>query len=390
MKIISRSFALLAALALALVIWIYASGNDHLLRAVKTTYMAGHTTANVDDHRNFDTKPIISTSPALLANHANYKDTPVSDALQQYFNRDSAFAYVALKNGEVIREQYFDGYDDRSKTNSFSMAKTITTLLLGIMVDEGLIESIDQPIADFFPELADQPLAANVTLANLSAMDSGYAWDENYYNAFSPTVKLYFGHDVVQYLLEGEFDKPAGTYFYYSSASTQLLGAALNRALSAANTGTTLSEYLSNKLWIPMQMNDDALWHTDAKGNELAYCCINTNARNFARLGQLMLQNGAWNNQQLVPADFITEMVKPRLVEHYGLSTWLNWEHQPGYYWFSGHLGQYIVIVPDEDLVVVALNASRQVPVLGDSYLPTLVKETLRSINPSSLTQPKQ
>ena len=295
---------------------------------------------------------------------------------------NGAIAYVALKNGQVIREQYFGEYHDRSKTNSFSMAKTVTTLLLGIMIEEGIVDSIDQSILDFFPEFSDQPLAKSVTLGNLSAMDSGYAWDENYYNAFSPTVKLYFGPDVVDYLLLGEFDQPAGTFFYYSSASTQLLGSALNRALLQANKNLTLAEYLSEKLWAPMQMNDHGLWHTDAKGTELAYCCINTNARNFARLGQLLLQQGRWNGQQLVPAKFISAMTAPGLVDYYGLSTWLNWDHKPGYYWFSGHLGQYIVVVPEEDLVIVALNASRKVPVLGDTYIPTLVGETLKSIAP--------
>ncbi len=381
MKILLRLLAIFTLCILLLIVWVYGSGNTHLIRAVKATYLSGHRTANIDDHSGFDTKVIRSANPTQLGKHESFSSQPASEALQHYFDRDNAIAYVALKDGLVAREQYFDGYNDRSKTNSFSMAKTVTTLLMGIMIDEGIIESVDQPILDFFPELSDQALASDVTLGNLSAMDSGYAWDENYYNAFSPTVKLYFGPDVVDYVLDGEFDKPAGTYFYYSSASTQLLGAALNRALAAAGLDYGVAEYLSKKLWTPMQMNDDALWHTDAKGNELTYCCINTNARNFAKLGQLMLQQGQWNGEQLISADYIQAMVTPGLVDYYGLSTWLNWEHQPGYYWFSGHLGQYIVVVPEQNLVVVALNASRKVPVLGDSYIPTLVTETLRALS---------
>ena len=104
-----------------------------------------------------------------------------------------------------------------------------------------------------------------------------------------------------------------------------------------------------------MQMNDDALWHLDNNGMELVFCCLNTNARNYARLGQLMLNRGRWNDQQLVPADFVKKMTQPGLVEHYGLSTWLGMHKDPAYFWFSGHLGQHIVVIPEHDMIVVRL-----------------------------------
>ena len=103
-------------------------------------------------------------------------------------------------------------------------------------------------------------------------------------------------------------------------------------------------------------MNDDALWHTDNQGLELTYCCINTNARNFAKLGQLMLNKGKWNKQQLIPEAFIVDMVIPQeLASNYGYATWVNKEHSPKFFWFSGHLGQFIINVPEEDLIIVRL-----------------------------------
>ena len=189
-------------------------------------------------------------------------------------------------------------------------------------------------------------------------MTSGYEWDEHYYSPFSPTVQLLYGDDVASFVLDGRFTRAPESFFYYSSASTQLLGIALTRALQRRDPALTLSAYLGEKLWQPLGMNDDALWHLDDNGMELAYCCINTNARNFARLGQLMLQNGSWNGRQLVNAAFIEAMRTPQRQPYYGYATWLTYERDTPYYAFNGHLGQYIIVVPAHDLVIVRLGRS--------------------------------
>ena len=106
-------------------------------------------------------------------------------------------------------------------------------------------------------------------------------------------------------------------------------------------------------------MNDDALWHTDNHGMELVFCCLNTNARNFAKLGQLMLNNGNWQGQQLVPSQFIQTMITPVGKPFYGYSTWLGLDNNPAYYHFSGHLGQYIIVIPEHQMVVIRLGETR-------------------------------
>ena len=121
----------------------------------------------------------------------------------------------------------------------------------------------------------------------------------------------------------------------------------------------TVAEYLSEKIWQPLQMNDDAPWHTDSEGQELAFCCLNTNARNYAKLGLLMLNNGSWNDQQLVPSSFIQAMTQTMGTPYYGYSTWLALDNDPAYYHFSGHLGQYIIVVPEHNMVVVRLGEGR-------------------------------
>lgn len=338
---------------------LYVSGNGFIITAIERTYLVGNTTANIDDHQQFDVQKIGTNQPQELEKHLNYNKSPLPIAFEQDLNKYQAAAFVVIKDGQVLSENYYNDYHSRSKTNSFSMAKTVTTLLVGIAIDEGHIKSFDQAITDFLPEFSDDPLGKKATLAHLSLMNSGYEWDENYYTPFSPTVELYHGSDVEDFLLDRPFSAEPGSFWEYSSASTQLLGIALLRALKKAGAADNLSEYLSEKIWQPLQMNDDALWHTDASGMELTYCCINTNARNFAKLGLLMLNKGNWNGQQIVSADFIEKMIQADGQPFYGYSTWLYHNQSPAYFSFNGHLGQYIIIVPEHDMVVVRLGRTR-------------------------------
>lgn len=355
MKIVKNGIVTVLALLLISALGLVATGNGFILTSIKRTYMAGHRTANINDHSAFAVNKVATGEKSLLSKHPGYNQKSLPAEFISELENGGSAAFLVLQNGQVISENYFNGYDDRSKTNSFSMAKTVTTLLLGIAIEEGYVRDLDQPITDFIPEFANDPLGKNATIAHFSLMNSGYEWEENYYTPFSPTVELYYGDNIEEFLLQGEFTQEPGEFWEYSSASTQIMGIFLLRALQKAGAADTLSEYLSEKIWQPMRMNDDALWHLDDSGMELVYCCINTNARNFAKLGLLMLNNGKWNDQQLVPERFVSEMTKPVGQPFYGLSTWLALEHEPSYYWFSGHLGQYIINVPEHNMIVIRL-----------------------------------
>lgn len=356
-----KLFIVLFSIIIVFIVSLYAFDKDYILRGVSKTYLAGHSTANINDHNVFATHTIKAAEqvqPWKIQSQGNKK---LDQAMLDYLAEFNTAAFLVIHHGEIVSETYFDGYDNRSKTNSFSMAKTVTTLLIGAAIEDGYIKGLEQKITDFLPEFSTDPLGKQATIGQLSAMTSGYEWNESYYSPFSPTVQLYYDDDVEKFVLNGKFAHQPGTVHYYSSASTQLLGVVLNRALKQHNKGS-ISEYLSEKLWQPLGMNDDALWHTDDQGLELTYCCINTNARNFAKLGQLMLNKGQWHNQQLIPEVFITAMTRSQeLAANYGYSTWINNEHSPKFFWFSGHLGQYIINIPDEDLIIVRLGERRDV-----------------------------
>ncbi|MEL7536083.1 MAG: serine hydrolase [Pseudomonadota bacterium] len=332
-----------------------ATGNGFFFTALARTYLAGEPTANVNDHRVFATRTIASGAAQPWPEHERFVGDALTPALLSSLETQSGFAFLVATDGKLFAEHYRLGYAADSQTNSFSMAKTVVTLLLGIAIDEGYIDSVDQPLIEFLPEFADDPFGREATVGSLSTMTSGYDWDEHYYSPFSPTVELYYSNDVTRFVLGRGFSDEPEERFYYSSASTELLAIVITRALKRENPDATLSDYLSEKLWQPLGMNADALWHTDDSGMELGYCCINTNARNFLRLGQLMLQRGRWNDRQLVPAAFIDLMITPNGRPSYGYSTHLSVDQDPSFYAFRGHLGQYVVVVPEHDLVLARL-----------------------------------
>jgi CubicO group peptidase (beta-lactamase class C family) len=338
-----------------LIILAIATGNSFLLTAIQRTYLDGNATANINDHRAFQTNQIKTVNRQSLVKHPQYNQVPLESAFVNDLIKYDAAAYLVIVDGKIISEHYFKDYHERSKTNSFSMAKPVLTMMVGVAIESGYIESMDEKLINYLPEFKDDPFGKEATVGQLSLMNSGYEWTEHYYSPFSPTVELLYGPNVEKFLLKGKFTAPPGSFWEYSSASTQLLGIVLKRALEKHNIDLTLSQFLSESIWQPLEMNDDALWHTDDANLELVFCCLNTNARNYAKLGLLMLNNGTWNGEQIIPAAFIEKMIEPASKPFYGYSTWLNYNIEPKHYLFSGHLGQFIIVVPEHNMVVVRL-----------------------------------
>ncbi len=331
----------------------FATGNEHLIRAFQLTYLKGHSTANINDHRDFDTRKIKADTVQSWAQHAQYNQQPLPANLESLLTESNSAAFLIIKDGQLLAEHYFGPYNATSKTNSFSMAKTMNTLLVGAAIEDGLIESFDTPVDQLIPELKGR--ADGVTLAHLSAMTSGLDWSEGYYSPLSPVAKLVYGYDVESFVLAQGYGGAPGEEYYYSSASTQVLGVALQRALGEKS----ISDYLSEKFWQPLGMDDDGLWHTDSLGKELVYCCVSTNARNFAKFGQLLLQGGEWQGQALIRADFVERMLAPDREAYYGHSVWIDSRQPSVFSSMIGHLGQYVALVPEHNMVVVRLGEFR-------------------------------
>lgn len=351
MKKILLGLVFFLAIAFSL---IYVSKYNYLLTGISTVYLTGHTTAYLTDYKKFYNDSILkSAQPQPWPLHDFYNQFPTSNALENYHNDRKTVAYLVIKSDSILYEKYYDGFGIDSKSNSFSVVKSVVSALMGIAIQDGDLKSLDQKVIDFIPELKG-PYAGQVTVGDLSSMASGQKWSEEYYNPFSVTSASYFVKDLDALIIDQPITEKPGEKFRYKSGTTQLLGMVIKKA-----TGKTLSDYLTEKLWQPLGAEKTALWQLDSeeKGMEKAFCCLATNARDFARIGKLYKNHGRWNGTQLLDSSFVELSVKPRFEEspQYGYGWWLDDFRGKKVFMMRGHLGQYILVVPEEDLIVVRL-----------------------------------
>ena len=341
---------------------LYATGNDYIFKAARLTYLHGEASANIDDYNYFDTRVIKSGAPRMWKYHKNFNKIPLTSTLRKKLKELQSAGFLVVKDGEIITEKYFGDYSDSSLTNSFSMSKTFVTMLLGKAIEEGYIESLKQPITDFLPEYLDDSLAKTCTVGDLSAMTSGLGWVEEYYLPFNETAKSYYGEHLENQLLETKFTTISSENFKYKSGNTGLLGLILSRA-----TGKKLSEYLSEKFWIPLGMESSALWSLDDEGGlEKAFCCVSAHIRDFAKMGQLLLQHGRWDGEQLLDSALVDKMTHPNSLGGkiknpvYGYGVWTDYNHHPPFYSMVGFLGQRVINIPSENIVIVRTGAKSE------------------------------
>ncbi len=333
------------------------SGNGFLIRGVWITYLHGETSATIDDLKFFDAEKIASPEkkdPWQI--HPEYNKIGLSDSLQKTLEISESVAFLVLKEGKVIQENYWDGYSDSSLSNSFSMAKSIISLLVQIAIEKGFIKSWDQKVLDFLPEIKGVH-KEKLSLKHLSTMTAGLDWNEHYTNPFDITAKTYYGRNIPKLLFEEVGVKLVpGRHFEYQSGATQYLGMALEKA-----TGKTIAQLTSEWLWKPMGAEHDAYWRLDDKdGNALSFCCFNSNVRDFARFGKLLSQHGKWNQESLIDSSFIALATSPFKVAYYGYSFWIDDQHfDTPIYYMRGILGQYIICIPEKNLVAVRLGKQR-------------------------------
>ena len=352
MRFLKKFLFWLVGLVLLLVVLMYIFNVDYLLKAVRTIYFNGHSTAFLDDYNYFDNRTIEKGIAQPWATSKEYNKVKPTAELEKMHQKIGTVAFLIIKNDSIWSESYYDGYGKDSKSNSFSMAKSIVSASLGKAILEGKIKSLDQRVSDFFPEFKDGK-SATMTVGDLSSMASGLDWDESYYSPFSITTRAYFDEDLNGVILGLKGVETPATSYKYLSGNTQLLAMCVEKAV-----GKSLAEYVSEKLWKPMGAENEALWQTDKKdGIVKAYCCIASNARDFARFGKLYKQNGKWNGQQILDSTFVTTSTKPRFANspEYGYGWWLSNYKNKEIYYMRGHLGQYVIVIPEDDLIVVRL-----------------------------------
>lgn len=351
MKFLKKLFKWLVIVIGIIILLLYIFDYGYIIRGTRIVYLTGHDTAFIDDYPYFENDIIEKgNNPIPWPNHKNHNTVNETEKLLKVNKDWGTVAYVIIKNDSIWFENYYDGFDENSKTNSFSMAKSIVTSLLGKAIMDGHIKSLDQPISDFYPEYA----YAKTTVGDLASMASGLDWVEHYTSPFSVTARANYDDDLAETILNQKVVKTPGVEFEYLSGSTQLLGMIIKKA-----TGKQLATYLSESFWKPLGAENDALWQLDDDENKLAkaFCCISSNAKDFARFGKLYKDGGKWNGKQLLDSAFVAKSITPRFKEspEYGYGWWLKNVENKQFFMMRGHLGQYVIVQPNDNIIIVRL-----------------------------------
>jgi CubicO group peptidase (beta-lactamase class C family) len=291
--------------------------------------------------------------------------------LDDYLARNPTTGLLIARGDTILVERYQYARTDRQRLTSFSMAKTVTAMLIGIAVAEGRIRSVDDTAATYVPALAGTEYG-NTSLRDLLQMSSGVRFIERY-DGRDDAMRFWLD-TVVQDGPGGvEAVKPynerlrrPGTRFSYASIETQVLALALRHAI-----GRPLSTYLQEKIWEPMGAEADATWLIDRAGQEAAYCCLNAVLRDYARLGLLLAHDGRRGDRQLIPREWLLTAttvrpddwhLKPYAATSfygYGYQTWVLPGDRRMFAALGAH-GQAIFVDPANRLVMVQTSVSRE------------------------------
>lgn len=334
------------------------SGNTHLYRGLKNTYLVGRSGPEIDDMKAFPFEVVEIGEPQLWPTASGYGSVRITSEDQRLLDSIKTVAFTVVKDGKLVFEHYDRGWDADSVFNSFSISKSVVSALIGIAMDKGFIESVFDPVSKYLPEYS-QGKKADLRLWHLLTMSTGLNYDESGANPIASNAKAYYGSDLRELMEDHEVVDPVGEQFNYVSGSTAIAAWILEAA-----TGKPLNELAEEWLWKPLGAEETAYWGKDSEnGTFRAFCCFNATARDFARFGQLYLDSGRWKGQQIIPQEFVEASLMPADLadqklghknERYGYFWWMHPDTKTGPFFFArGYKGQYIIVVPKERLIIV-------------------------------------
>lgn len=298
-----------------------------------------------------------------------YNSYLLTEEENRFMKEYETVSFLVIQHDSVLYEEYRDGWDGERLSNIFSATKSIVGLLTGIALDEGYIESLDEPVGNYLPAFREGG-KKEVTVRNLLTMSSGLNWDEAYTALASKTTEAYYGDHIRELVMDLEVVEKPGVGYSYKSGDTQLLAFVIEAALERKGNRKTISKYAEEKLWKPIQACHEALWNLDRPdGDEKTYCCFNTTARDLAHLGRLILHNGCWNGRQVISESYMREAVAPASyltnefgdapLDYYGYQIWLTRYRDMFFPTFRGLGGQYLFVIPQKNAIVVRLGHKR-------------------------------
>lgn len=368
LKIIKKTikFFLYSVLGLIIIanLFILLSGRTYLYKGIASTYLRGESGPSIYDLDKFAYRTVAKGKSDDAWNFpSSYNSQQLPTGFEKYNDDTESKAFLVFKGDDLIFEKYWDNHTKSTVSNSFSAAKTVVALMIGIAIEEGYIKSLEDPVGDYIPEFKEGDLSL-ITIRHLLTMSSGLDWTESGKNPLSNNAESYYGTDLYGLVTRQKVLKKPGKDFIYQSGNSQLLGFIIQKA-----TGKNISDYCSEKIWSKIGADANAYWSLDKEnGVEKSFCCLYATARDFGRIGKLIMRRGKWGNEQIIPEWYIKEMFtlptnmgsEEGVENHqYGLHIWLYEGYKSPVQYCRGIKGQYMICIPEEDVVIVRLGSIR-------------------------------
>ncbi|MBY8820979.1 serine hydrolase domain-containing protein [Sphingomonas colocasiae] len=312
-------------------------------------------------------------------------DLGPGDPAGAYMAANNVAGLIVVQDGKVRLERYARGHSREGRYTSFSVAKSLTSTLVGAAVQDGFIASVDDPVTRYIPELAGSGYDG-VTVRQILTMTSGVRWSEDYTDPNSDVASMYKvppgpGEDAtIAYLRTLPREAAPGSKWVYKTGETNLIGVLVSKA-----TGKTLARYAEEKIWRPFGMERDLFWMVDAGGQDIGGCCISVSLRDYARIGEFVLADGMAGGKRVVPEGWFAAATHAQASTGrpgygYGYQWWTN---PDGSFQAQGIFGQLIYIDPARKLVIAMSGAWPKAtdPVLGSArmaFVQSIVAATER------------
>lgn len=316
----------------------------------------------IKTYQLYDSRTLVKGNEVKLAYEKENKVNISKESLdkaEEYAKSNDSLSFMVVHNGKIVRESYFQEWNENLSGESESMAKSVLALLIGIAIDEGKIKSENDPVSMYLEEWKNDE-RRKIKIKDLLQMTSGLRKLDSTINPWSDLAKLHIGKEIKELSFSIPAEISPGRKFDYNNFNSQILGLLLERV-----TGKKYYDYLSEKIWKPLGASDAEI-SVDKNLVSRSYCCLFAKTRDWAKLGLLILNKGEFNGNRIVSEDWINKMITPSpKAKNYGLHIWLANSKafkkskltepfvDESMVFFDGRSKQRVFILPKENLVIV-------------------------------------
>jgi CubicO group peptidase (beta-lactamase class C family) len=347
----------------------------------------------------------VVTELAVATDAERTVDPAVLETVKQWLDARRSVAFIVWHKGKIQYEHYWPGFSAETRTSPASMHKSVMAILMGQAIAEGKIAGLDIPASTYLTEWKNDA-RRDITIRQLLHMASGLDRYPFSLNPFSGNMKVLYGSDMLAPVTEIAPWKKPDEIFEYNNLNSQALGIVIERAV-----GERYASYLSRALWSKLGTGDAAVWLDREGGLPRTYCCLFTTARDWVKVGLLLLNQGRVGGEQVVPADWIAQMTTPSpLNPNYGFQVWLGTVHEkersygqrvratvptaepfavPGIVYFDGAGGQRVYVIPSAEMVIVRTGGPNDRD-WDDSYLPNTLLRAVREVTALPAAMPAE